>query len=450
MLPDNLWTALGLALGSLLAASALVAAVPRVRSLPILAPLGAGYVLGGGGLGLLDGELAALAVQFALGIGAGWIALDASSSALATLKRSTSRSAVYWAIAYALVGPSIIAAGMAPLAVSVLGAGGLALHALAVTGVAGALPDASPFKSSPLSKTVPSEKLREAVRTSDALHAAVLAAFPIYWGVARALASGEGLLADVVLASIGASIAIGLALGLAAYFLMKFLKPNLAIAAVLVFLTVKAAVLADMLHVSAVATCFLAGVIIGQDTLQSKSFTAIAHNLRHPFLLVMLLAAGASAPAWRGASAPLLIIAVVLAGRFVIGKIADTLASTMPNAADGRHFAWLVAVPSALSVAMVVEGSLLLGDMTGMDPAAATGSELAGATSASLGAITHGDKNLTLVAPFLLAIGLGDLFARRLVERGYPRALAKEKAAASASASSREEHRRHGRRRRPH
>jgi len=451
VLTSELWTAAGLALGALLLVSVLLALAPRLKSLPMLVPMGAGYLLGDGGFGLLHGELASRTALFALEIGAGWIAFDATSSALATMKRAPTRSAVYWAIAYALVGPSILVAGLSPLAASVIGAGGLALHAMAVAGVAGALPDAGVFKSPLLGDKVSSDKIREAVRTSDALQTAVLLALPIYWGAARSMAHGEWFLVDSVLASVGASFALGLTLGLAAYVVVKYLKWSLALAALMTILTIVAAALGEQFQISAVATCFIAGVMIGQNAQQRKMFTDVAHNLRRPFMLVMLLAAGAVAPAWHGFLPGLLILAVILAGRFAIGKIADTLASTSPNVGAGRQFAWLVAVPSALSVAIAAEGLTILGSFVDANLAANAGALPAKLSEFTLPPISEQTGVLSLLAPFLLAIGLADIFGRKLLASGYPKAVLKaKKAAAAVHAASPGQHRKHRSRPRSH
>ncbi len=416
------WQALGIALAALIAAGMMLRFVPSTR-IPVLGPLALGYALGAGGLGWLTSERTGLFVPVALSFGAGWVAVGAAESAARMFRRAAGRSAVVWAAAFVLVAPSCIAAGLSPVVVTVTGPAGLSLPALVIVAAAAVLSDTSRFRAIISSTSIPSPKQREAARASDSFRAAALLAWPAYWAAARALTGAEGWTAPSAVASVGVSFGMGIGLGLIGMFALRVIRANLAILVLILAIVVASAVLSPILGVSTVATCFLAGLLMAQEPRTREALFNIARRFDSPFRILFLVAAGAAAPRWTGALAPLLIFAVTLAGRFLLGLAADSLASVAPGSGRGRHFAWVASIPSALSVAMVAEAFLLLG------PGAQTG---AGAESAGVvaGGVASGPDggaeaflggwpagSLSPVAPFLLATAVGELVAERALRK---------------------------------
>ena len=399
-------TGLGAAIAALIAASLFSAYVLRGRTLPVILPLAAGYLLGQGGLDLLDAPVPSRALRIALGIGAGWVAVSASSSAAATFRRSASRSAAWWGAGFALIGPSCLAGAFSPIVASVAGAQGLSLASISLIVGAAIVADPSRFRSSSVDSHLTSHTMREAVRTSDAFLACSLLAWPAYWAFARTLSSGEGVVADTVVASIGVSFGIGGGVGLLGMFLLRVVKGNLAVAALIFAVVVLGSIVAEPLAASSVATGFLAGAIMGQEERARETFYIVARRLERPFAFLMLLAAGAAAPRWSGVAMPALIVLVVLVGRFVLGSLEDGIASVVPTVGSGRRIAWIVSVPAALSAAMIAESLTLPQRLS-----AASVEEVAGQTAAEILLFAMG--SLSPVAPFLLALGIGDLFWRR-------------------------------------
>jgi hypothetical protein len=403
-------TGLAWAVGALVAV-ALVYRAAGGRRLPALVPVLLGYLAGEGGLDWLAGERAGRAAGLALMLGAGWCALAAASAGASTFRRAATRSGIVWAAGIAVVGPSCLAGALAPVVVSVAGPAGLSIPALALLVAAAILADPSPFRSKTAAAGVPSHRLREAVRTSEAFHACALLAWPAYWAVARSLSLGEGLRADALVASFALSFGMGIGLGIAGMMALRFLSAGLAVAALALAVVAAAALVASQLAVSCVGSCFIAGLFMGQEEASRKVVFNVAHNLEGPFRILFLLAAGAAAPRWTGAAAPLLVVVVVLAGRPILGFLADALAGAAAGAGAGRRFGWILVPPSVLAAAMVVEAHLLLSEKS------AAAGEAAVPLDPGAFVLNWEAGSLSPVAPFLLATAAGSLAGRWALKR---------------------------------
>ena len=409
---SGLLAGFGGAFAALIAASLLHAFLPR--HVPAVILLAIGYIVGTGGLGWVTEERVGRALPLALMLGAGWISVGAARVAVTTFRRTASRSGIGWAAGFAFVGPSCLAGCLAPIAVTLIGPAGLSIPALIIVVAAAILADPSPFRSRAASDSINAHRLREAIRTSEAFKSCVLLAWPAYWAVARALSLGDGPTAEVMAGSVALSYGAGIALGILGILLVRIVSGGLLMAAFILIIVVSGAVLSSILAVSSVAVCFLAALLIAQEKHRRDLLFNSAKNLEGPFRVLFLTAVGAAAPRWSGIAGPLLIVAVVLAGRFMLGFLADAALSSVSGGAPSRRIGWILAVPHALSAAMMVEAWLLLRQREAVveqiEPAEAT-------AQAHASALNWGARSLPPVAPFLLAVGLGDLIGRWLLKR---------------------------------
>jgi Kef-type K+ transport system membrane component KefB len=156
------------------------------------------------------------------------------------------------------------------------------------------------------------------------------------------------------------SLGLGVAIGVLIFTMVRVPASNAEFLAVVLGAIAFAAGLAGYLHLSPIAVCFLAGVlVINFPNDQRDSIFRILHHLERPVQLLFLIIAGAvwQPDDWRGWALVPLFVAGRVAGKY-LGVIASRIAvgAGLPSGfADRRQ---LIAPLSGLSIALIsVQGA---------------------------------------------------------------------------------------------